>query len=223
MTLRFLPSIRSARGKILNVASIAAYFPGGPGMAAYYASKSFVLSFSLALSQELHSQRRHGLGAVSRLHQDGFSGPRWYRCKHGPGPSSGFHRQGGRRGGLCRADRRTPRDCAWLVEQTRHWALAIFAKVHNFSGYFAVAAKSGSRPLKPRSGSAISNRKRCLKGSNPAAGSSSSCIKHIQLRGGSGGSCARKDLSSIAGVPVSTIRCRKRYGVTPARSFSAVR
>jgi uncharacterized protein len=41
--LRFLPSIRSARGKILNVASIAAYFPGGPGMAAYYASKSFVL------------------------------------------------------------------------------------------------------------------------------------------------------------------------------------
>jgi short-subunit dehydrogenase len=56
MTLRFLPSIRSARGKILNVASIAAYFPGGPGMAAYYASKSFVLSFSLALSQELHSQ-----------------------------------------------------------------------------------------------------------------------------------------------------------------------
>jgi uncharacterized protein len=56
MTLRFLPSIRSARGKILNVASVAAYFPGGPGMAAYYASKSFVLSFSLALSQELHSQ-----------------------------------------------------------------------------------------------------------------------------------------------------------------------
>jgi uncharacterized protein len=56
MTLRFLPGIRSARGKILNVASIAAYFPGGPGMAAYYASKSFVLSFSLALSQELHSQ-----------------------------------------------------------------------------------------------------------------------------------------------------------------------
>ena len=53
MTLRFLPSIRSARGRILNVASIAAYL--GPGMAAY-ASKSFVLSFSVALSQELHSQ-----------------------------------------------------------------------------------------------------------------------------------------------------------------------
>jgi short-subunit dehydrogenase len=56
MTLRFLPAIAAARGKILNVASVASYFPGGPGMAAYYASKSFLLSFSLALSQELHAQ-----------------------------------------------------------------------------------------------------------------------------------------------------------------------
>jgi len=55
LTLRFLPAIRAARGKILNVASIASYFPGGPGMAAYYASKSFLLSFSLALSQELRA------------------------------------------------------------------------------------------------------------------------------------------------------------------------
>jgi uncharacterized protein len=38
------------------MASIAAYFPGGPGMAAYYASKAFILSFSLALSQELRAQ-----------------------------------------------------------------------------------------------------------------------------------------------------------------------
>lgn len=56
ITLCFLPAIRAARGKILNVASTAAYFPGGPGMAAYYASKSFLLSFSLALHQELRSQ-----------------------------------------------------------------------------------------------------------------------------------------------------------------------
>jgi uncharacterized protein len=42
ITLCFLPAIRAARGKILNVASVAAYFPGGPGMAAYYASKSFI-------------------------------------------------------------------------------------------------------------------------------------------------------------------------------------
>ena len=56
MTLRFLPAICAARGKILNVASVASYFPGGPGMAAYYASKAFLLSFSLALRQELRSQ-----------------------------------------------------------------------------------------------------------------------------------------------------------------------
>jgi uncharacterized protein len=56
ITLCFLPAIRAARGKILNVASTAAYFPGGPGMAAYYASKSFLLSFSQALHQELRSQ-----------------------------------------------------------------------------------------------------------------------------------------------------------------------
>lgn len=39
-------------GKILNVASIAAFIPG-PGMATYYATKAYVLSFSEALSQEL--------------------------------------------------------------------------------------------------------------------------------------------------------------------------
>lgn len=39
-------------GKILNVASIASFFPG-PGMAVYYATKAFVLSFSEALSCEL--------------------------------------------------------------------------------------------------------------------------------------------------------------------------
>jgi uncharacterized protein len=56
MTLRFLPAICAAQGKILNVASVASYFPGGPGMAAYYASKAFLLSFSLALHQELRQR-----------------------------------------------------------------------------------------------------------------------------------------------------------------------
>jgi short-subunit dehydrogenase len=40
-------------GRILNVASVAGYQPGGPGMAAYYATKSYVLSFSKALAREL--------------------------------------------------------------------------------------------------------------------------------------------------------------------------
>lgn len=52
LTLRFLPELRAGKGKILNVASVVAYLPG-PGMAVYYASKAFVLSFSKALSQEL--------------------------------------------------------------------------------------------------------------------------------------------------------------------------
>ncbi|MGL5295907.1 MAG: SDR family NAD(P)-dependent oxidoreductase [Culicoidibacterales bacterium] len=38
-------------GKILNVASVAAYLPG-PKMAIYYATKAFVLSFSQALCEE---------------------------------------------------------------------------------------------------------------------------------------------------------------------------
>lgn len=39
-------------GRILNVASTAAFLPG-PYMSTYYATKAFVLSFSLALAEEL--------------------------------------------------------------------------------------------------------------------------------------------------------------------------
>lgn len=42
----------SGRGYIMNVASTAAFQPG-PLMAVYYASKSYVLSFSVALANEL--------------------------------------------------------------------------------------------------------------------------------------------------------------------------
>src|SRR6266487_2763060 len=45
--------LQSKAGGILNVASVVAYQPGGPRMAAYYASKAFVLSFSKGLSREL--------------------------------------------------------------------------------------------------------------------------------------------------------------------------
>ena len=40
-------------GKILNVASLAGFQPGGPGMSVYYASKSYVLSFSRGIRCEL--------------------------------------------------------------------------------------------------------------------------------------------------------------------------
>ncbi|MBI3925440.1 MAG: SDR family oxidoreductase [Armatimonadetes bacterium] len=49
----FLPGmLERRRGKILNVASTAAFQPG-PLMAVYYASKAYVLSFSEALAEEL--------------------------------------------------------------------------------------------------------------------------------------------------------------------------
>ena len=53
LTKLYLPSMISAKsGKILNVASTAAFQPG-PLMALYYASKAFVLSFSEAIASEL--------------------------------------------------------------------------------------------------------------------------------------------------------------------------
>jgi len=50
----FIPDLRATRGGMLNVASVAAFAPG-PGMAVYYASKAYVLSFSEALWQELRA------------------------------------------------------------------------------------------------------------------------------------------------------------------------
>lgn len=47
------PMIERKKGRILNVSSTAAFQPG-PLMAVYYATKSFVSSFSYALNEELH-------------------------------------------------------------------------------------------------------------------------------------------------------------------------
>jgi len=55
LSLAFADSLARLRGGILNVASVAGFLPG-PGMAVYYASKAFVLSFSEALHQELRSR-----------------------------------------------------------------------------------------------------------------------------------------------------------------------
>ena len=77
LTHELLPSmVEHGHGKILNVASTAAFQPG-PLMANYYASKAYVLSFSEALSNEL---RRTGV-TVTAL------------C---PGPTlTDFHRRAG--------------------------------------------------------------------------------------------------------------------------------
>jgi short-subunit dehydrogenase len=52
LSLTFVDSLSRHRGGLLNVASIAAFLPG-PGMAVYYASKAYVLSFTEALRGEL--------------------------------------------------------------------------------------------------------------------------------------------------------------------------
>ncbi len=52
LTKLLLPQIKQRKGKILNIASMAAFLPG-PLMAIYYATKAFVFSFSHALRNEL--------------------------------------------------------------------------------------------------------------------------------------------------------------------------
>ncbi len=56
LTRLFLPEMVARRsGRILNTASTAAFLPG-PLQAVYYATKSFVVSFSQAVAEELRSQ-----------------------------------------------------------------------------------------------------------------------------------------------------------------------
>ncbi len=52
LSLAFVEPLQRRRGGILNVASVAGFLPG-PGMAVYYASKAYVVSFSEALHREL--------------------------------------------------------------------------------------------------------------------------------------------------------------------------
>ncbi len=52
LSLAFVESLERRKGGILNVASAAGFMPG-PGMAVYYATKAYVLSFSEGLHQEL--------------------------------------------------------------------------------------------------------------------------------------------------------------------------
>jgi short-subunit dehydrogenase len=51
LSLTFVDSLGRHRGGLLNLASVAAFLPG-PGMAVYYATKAYVLSFTEALHQE---------------------------------------------------------------------------------------------------------------------------------------------------------------------------
>jgi short-subunit dehydrogenase len=55
---RFTADVIANRGGMLNVASTAAFQPG-PGMAVYFASKAYVLSFTEALDYELKMKGAH--------------------------------------------------------------------------------------------------------------------------------------------------------------------
>ena len=55
LSLRFSDQLIRNRGGLLNVSSIAGFLPG-PGMAIYYASKAYVLSFTEAMRAELAQQ-----------------------------------------------------------------------------------------------------------------------------------------------------------------------
>jgi short-subunit dehydrogenase len=54
-SIAFVEALTRRQGGVLNVASVAGFLPG-PGMAVYYATKAYVLSFSEALHQELKPQ-----------------------------------------------------------------------------------------------------------------------------------------------------------------------
>ena len=55
LSLTFVDSLARHQGGILNVASLASFLPA-PGMAVYYATKAYVLSFSEALHVELRKK-----------------------------------------------------------------------------------------------------------------------------------------------------------------------
>lgn len=87
LTRAFLPDMLArGRGRVLNVASTAAFQPG-PLMAVYYATKAYVLSFSEAIAEEVAGSGvsvtalcpgpvQTGFQAVSRLGEsDLLSGP----------------------------------------------------------------------------------------------------------------------------------------------------
>ena len=73
LTRLLLPGMLARRnGKILNVASTAAYVPG-PFMAVYYASKAFVLSFSEAIAEETRSSGVTVTALIPGPTQTGFA------------------------------------------------------------------------------------------------------------------------------------------------------
>ena len=76
LTRAYLPGmVERGNGRVMNVASTAAFQPG-PLMAVYYATKAYVLSFSEALAEETRGSGRHGDRAVPRTDGERLPGRR---------------------------------------------------------------------------------------------------------------------------------------------------
>ncbi|MCL2452102.1 MAG: SDR family NAD(P)-dependent oxidoreductase, partial [Alphaproteobacteria bacterium] len=90
-------------------------FPGRPGMAVYYASKAFLLSFSQALSQELRSQGVAVTALCPGYTKTGF------QARAGFGPNDNLAKFSKREfcgrctSRLCWTDGRQKNYCAWVI------------------------------------------------------------------------------------------------------------
>ena len=103
LTRLALPSMLGrGAGWVLNVASLAAYQPGGPLMAAYYATKAYVLSFTKGLARELEGSGVSvtalcpGPTKTAFEERSGAARTRMYR--RGSGPSAAAVARAGYRG-----------------------------------------------------------------------------------------------------------------------------
>ena len=133
LSLRFSDSLIRHRGGILNVSSIAGFLPG-PGMAVYYASKAYVLSFTEALRQELA-----GRGVrVTALCPGPVPSEFQVRAGFTPGYDFGgaqCHRGGRRQGRLPRPDGQPARRAAWPRHQDgAAAAAAVSPRFHPWGG-----------------------------------------------------------------------------------------
>jgi uncharacterized protein len=85
MTHEFLPDMRErGAGGVLNLASVAGFMPG-PWQALYFASKSFVLSFSQAIAAETHGSGVLIMAAApgpveTGIHRSMLARWTWYRA-----------------------------------------------------------------------------------------------------------------------------------------------
>ncbi len=74
LTKLFLrPMLERSEGHVINLASLAAYQPGGPGMAVYFATKSYVLSFTKGLAVELRGSGVHATAICPGPVASGFA------------------------------------------------------------------------------------------------------------------------------------------------------